>query len=103
MSQLSNHGHMSVDPISMQTVRQTLDLGAAQEDIGSEGASNLFYYLFDDWRAVYSTIATFRERLKELVSFTILMNRRYLSNTKQDTEILSDMVSPTSPEIPNQC
>jgi hypothetical protein len=69
MSQLSKHGHDSVDPISMQTVRQGLDLGAAQEDVGIEGASNLFYYLFDDWRAVYATIATFRNRLEELVSF----------------------------------
>ena len=76
MSQLSDHGHFSVDPISMQSVRQTLELDFAQRGSGIEGASNLFYYLFDDWRAVYSTIASFRERLKRLVScqFPLVMD-----------------------------
>ena len=67
MSQLSNHGHLTADPISIQSVRQALDPNNLQIDVGIEGASNLFYYLFDDWRAVYSTISTFRRRLEELV------------------------------------
>jgi hypothetical protein len=67
LSQLSEHGHLHADPISMQTVRQALDLDASQVNPGVEGSSNLFYYLFDDWRAVYSTIAGFRKRLEELV------------------------------------
>lgn len=71
MSQLSSHGHRSVDAISMQTVRQALELDD-DSDPGIEGASNLFYYLFDDWGAVYTTMTTFRERLKKLVSFGIL-------------------------------
>jgi hypothetical protein len=64
LNQLSTLGHLSSDPISMQSVRQALEQDA---NPGIEGASNLFYYLFDDWRAVYSTIAAFRSRLESLV------------------------------------
>lgn len=66
LSQLSSLGHLGADPISMQTVRQALELDTTL-DLGSEGASNLFYYLFDDWRAVYSTISKYRQRLELLV------------------------------------
>lgn len=51
----------------MQTVRQALDPNSHGADLGVEGASNLFYYLFDDWRAVYVTVAGFHDRLDELV------------------------------------
>ena len=71
LSQLSKWGHLNADPTSMQTVRQALQLDSAQADPGIEGASNLFYYLFDDWRAVYSTFAAFGERLKKLVYFSL--------------------------------
>ncbi|PVH87189.1 hypothetical protein DL98DRAFT_510047 [Cadophora sp. DSE1049] len=64
LSQLSKLG--TADPISMQTVRQALKLDPAQAHPGLEGASLLFYYLFDDWRAVYSTVATYHKRLDEL-------------------------------------
>jgi hypothetical protein len=64
LSQLSTLGDLSSDPTSMQSVRQALESDA---NPGVEGASNLFYYLFDDWRAVYSTIAAFRIRLEKLV------------------------------------
>jgi hypothetical protein len=67
LAQLSHHGHLSADPTSMQTVRQALELDATQASTGIEGSSNLFYYLFDDWRAVYSTIAAYRARLAKLV------------------------------------
>ena len=67
MSQISRHGHLTTDPISIQSVRQDLEPDSLQANSGIEGASNLFYYLFDDWRAVYSTISTFRHRLEELV------------------------------------
>jgi len=50
----------------MQTVRQALKLDPAQAHPGLEGASLLFYYLFDDWRAVYLTVATYHKRLDEL-------------------------------------
>lgn len=68
LTQLSSHGHDSADPISMQTVRKALESDAGQVDPSLEGASSLFYYLFDDWRAVYRTVATFHSRLEELVS-----------------------------------
>ena len=69
LTQLSTLGHHDFDPISMQSVRQALEESdAAQAHPGIEGASNLFYYLFDDWRAVYSTVASFRARLESLVN-----------------------------------
>lgn len=64
LSQLSNEGHESADPISLQTVRQALV--ADHGDPGIEGSSSLFYYLFDDWRAVYSIVGNFHYRLDEL-------------------------------------
>jgi hypothetical protein len=55
----------------MQSVRSALgDLDG--EDPAVEGASNLFYYLFDDWRAVYSTVAIFGRRLKSFVCISHL-------------------------------
>jgi hypothetical protein len=67
LSQLSCHGHEAADPISIQTIRQALKFDEDGADPGLEGASNLFYYLFDDWRAVYKTISSYRRRLDELV------------------------------------
>ena len=67
LSQISVFGHQSASPISMQTVRQVLELDAAQVNPGIEGASNLFYYVFDDWRAVFLTVAKFKARLDALV------------------------------------
>jgi len=92
MSQLSDHGHLTADPISIQSVRHALDPDSLHANVGIEGASNLFYYLFDDWRAVYSTISNFRHRLEELVcpkSSIRLLSK--LTFVKQ-TEILDDMV-----------
>lgn len=70
LSQLSQHGLDPADPISIQTIRQTLDLDGA--GAGSEGASNLFYYLFDDWRGVYATMSKYQKMLEELVRFRIV-------------------------------
>lgn len=69
--QLSQHGHEGADPVSMQSVRQSLP-ESTQGHAGVEGASNLFYYLFDDWRAVYKSISTFHKRLEDLVSPLII-------------------------------
>lgn len=67
LSQLSDLGHNSVDPISMQTVRQALKHHDVLESTqGVEGASLLFYYLFDDWRAVFLTIGMYQKRLGDL-------------------------------------
>lgn len=65
-SQISKHGHLDADALSLQSVRQTLGPDLAQEDIGNEGASNLFYYLFDDWRAIYVTTASYNKSCQDL-------------------------------------
>jgi hypothetical protein len=55
------------DPLSLQTVRYALKAEAVKDSPGIEGSSLLFYYLFDDWRAVYSTVGRFHNRLDTLV------------------------------------
>jgi hypothetical protein len=40
----------------------------ATKDLGFEGSSNLFYYLFDNWLATYGLILEFKKRLDTLVS-----------------------------------
>lgn len=87
LSQLSKFGHDSADPISMQTVRQTLKLDAVQNNLGIEGASNLYYYLFDDWRAVYHTVAMYQQRLEDLQT-TIFNDMDRKSNRGPDLEII---------------
>ncbi|KAL2067302.1 hypothetical protein VTL71DRAFT_1726 [Oculimacula yallundae] len=79
LSQLSKHG--TADPISMQTVRQALKLDPTQTQPGLEGASLLFYYLFDDWRAVYSTVAMYSKRLDELQEAILDEAKRKASST----------------------
>ena len=83
-------GHLSSDPTSMQSVRQTLE---ADANPGVEGASNLFYYLFDDWRAVYSTIAAFRVRLESLVCVCRIQTIALADLDLQQKDIIEDMVS----------
>lgn len=67
LKQLSTSGLDETDPLSLQTVRYALRAEAAQAAPGIEGSSLLFYYLFDDWRAVYSTVGRFHLRLDNLV------------------------------------
>ncbi|EKD15881.1 uncharacterized protein L3040_003262 [Drepanopeziza brunnea f. sp. 'multigermtubi'] len=64
LSQLSIRS--TADAISLQSVRQALKLDATKHQPGIEGSSLLFHYLFDDWRAVYSTVATYNKRLDDL-------------------------------------
>lgn len=45
-------------------VREMLLPGDSQ---GQEGASLLFYYLFDDWNATFFLMVEFRKYLAELV------------------------------------
>ncbi|APA14702.1 hypothetical protein SS1G_06708 [Sclerotinia sclerotiorum 1980 UF-70] len=87
LSQLSKSGHETADPISMQTVRQVLDLNSTHPNNGIEGASNLFYYLFDDWRAVYKTVAFFRRSLQQLEN-SIFEDMRRNSNKGPDMNII---------------
>ncbi|PQE25921.1 adp-ribosylation factor protein [Rutstroemia sp. NJR-2017a BBW] len=76
LRQISRQGYGIIDPLSVQSIRPALDLERPAEN-GHEGASNLFYYLFDDWRAVYVTAALFKKSLHELT---------------QEVSILEDMV-----------
>ncbi|KAM3073070.1 hypothetical protein ACMFMG_008788 [Clarireedia jacksonii] len=62
LRQISQQGYSIIDALSMQSIRPALDLERPLEN-GREGASNLFYYLFDDWRAVYVTAALFKKEL----------------------------------------
>lgn len=55
----------------MQTVRQALKHDVDELGQGMEGSSLLFYYLFDDWRAVFCTVAMYKQRLSELVCFLV--------------------------------
>lgn len=72
LRQLSNVGLDKTDPLSVQSVRYALksDVGVlpSQTTPDIEGSSLLLYYLFDDWRAVYSTVGKFHDRLNTLVS-----------------------------------
>ncbi|CAG8960332.1 hypothetical protein HYFRA_00012406 [Hymenoscyphus fraxineus] len=52
-------------PIAMISLRNELSQNGVQ-DWGSEGASNLFYYLFDDWQTVYQTVERFQDKLQAL-------------------------------------
>lgn len=67
LRQISSCG-ISNDPITLQSVRHSLDSDESdQSTAGIEGASNLFYYLFDDWYTVYAMIDQYSKRLQELV------------------------------------
>ncbi len=67
LRQLSTVDLDQTDPLSLQTVRYALKSEAAQAQPGIEGSSLLFYYLFEDWRAVYTTVGRFHQRLESLV------------------------------------
>jgi hypothetical protein len=95
LSQLSSLGRESADPISIQTIRQTLDLEgeeASGKEPGREGSSNLFYYLFDDWRAVYTTISRYRKTLEALVCLANHITTNVETNSSQEKKIIHDMV-----------
>jgi hypothetical protein len=54
--------------LSLISVRQNLK-DDGKMNVGSEGASNLFYYLFDDWHATYKKLTSvFQDGLEEIVS-----------------------------------
>jgi hypothetical protein len=70
LSQVSILNQDSFNPISLQTVRGALDPDNNTHH-AHEGASNLFYYLFDDWHAAYETVAGFQSTLGNLVSLPV--------------------------------
>ncbi|KAH8808293.1 hypothetical protein F5884DRAFT_791748 [Xylogone sp. PMI_703] len=87
LRQLSQCG-VSTDPIAMQSVRPALDPdGNGKSKTGIEAASNLFYYLFDDWRIVYITIETYKRALDSLQRL-IYEDMMRKSNVSPNIEII---------------
>jgi hypothetical protein len=84
LSQLSLTG--SADAISLQAIRQALEDNSDVMEMGRKGSSLLFYYLFEDWRAVFFTVAMYDKRLGQLVcSVTPLPLRLLMSIAQNDS------------------
>jgi hypothetical protein len=79
LKQISNQSEELFNPISLQTVRRALDDLENDIEVAHEGASNLFYYLFDDWQAAYQTVGGFQRTLSDLVSDYKHQNREITS------------------------
>jgi hypothetical protein len=73
LSQLSVNDTENGGSMSLVSVRKILENNASHHNDGSEGSSNLFYYLFDNWRGAYKVITSNQDRLTDLVS---LLQRR---------------------------
>lgn len=69
----------------MQTIRKVLK--DDPHSSGIEGSSLLFYYLFDDWEAVYTTVVKYSERLAQFDA-AILFDMWKKSYQQPDTEII---------------
>ncbi|KAH8663112.1 hypothetical protein BGZ60DRAFT_412784 [Tricladium varicosporioides] len=76
------------NPLEIQAVRQAFNDESGR--VRDEGASNLFYYLFDDWYAAYSTVKQFREELKDLRR-QIFDNIHRKSVESMDNEIIPSL------------
>lgn len=61
LSQLSTIGLKAAEGVELISLRQL-------ELTGVEVASNLFYYLFDDWTATYTLLRVVQRNLEKLVS-----------------------------------
>ncbi|KFY52453.1 hypothetical protein V496_08430 [Pseudogymnoascus sp. VKM F-4515 (FW-2607)] len=63
LSQLSIIGWDAADGVELISLRQR---AGSKELTGIEGASNLFYYLFDDWTATYTLLMVLQGNLEKL-------------------------------------
>jgi hypothetical protein len=68
LSQLSINDTENGGSVSLVSVRKILKNNASHDDDGSEGSSNLFYYLFDNWHSAYKMIICNQKGLTHLVS-----------------------------------
>lgn len=68
LSQLSIIGSGAADGVELISLRQPAGAKITSELTGVEGASNLFYYLFDDWTATYTLLRVLQGSLEKLVS-----------------------------------
>lgn len=78
LSQLSTKDPGNGGSMSLVSVRNILKSNSTHDSDGSEGSSNLFYYLFDNWYSAYKMIIANQTRLKKLVSFLQRGKRRVL-------------------------
>jgi hypothetical protein len=75
LSQISNIDTGNRGSMSLVSVRNILKSNTSHENDGSEGSSNLFYYLFDNWYSAYKIILANQTRLEKLVS--LLKSRKW--------------------------
>lgn len=68
LSQLSKCYDFHVDSAPKHPLRQFLMQDEETDDFGIEVTSNIFYYLFDDWRTIFGSVVGVRQSLKDLVS-----------------------------------
>ncbi|KFY04101.1 hypothetical protein O988_00978 [Pseudogymnoascus sp. VKM F-3808] len=66
LSQLSKIGFYAADGVELISLRQPESANINVELTGVEGASNLFYYLFDDWTATYTLLRVIQGSLEKL-------------------------------------
>ncbi|KFZ08424.1 hypothetical protein V502_09362 [Pseudogymnoascus sp. VKM F-4520 (FW-2644)] len=66
LSQLSIIGSGAADGVELISLRQPAGAKITSELTGVEGASNLFYYLFDDWTATYTLLRVLQGSLEKL-------------------------------------
>jgi hypothetical protein len=69
LKQLSEKGLHNAGTMSMISVRELLKKDVLEKDYGTDGASNLFYYLFDNWHGTYLLISDIQRRLAHIVSY----------------------------------
>lgn len=68
LRQLSEIGLNAADGVELISLRQSAGAEITVKLTGVEGASNLFYYLFDDWTATYTLLRALQGNLEKLVS-----------------------------------
>ncbi|KFY18338.1 hypothetical protein V493_08714 [Pseudogymnoascus sp. VKM F-4281 (FW-2241)] len=66
LSQLSKVGLDAADGVELISLRKHPEDQNTVELTGVEGASNLFYYLFDDWTATYTLLRVLQGNLEKL-------------------------------------
>ncbi|KAH6678354.1 hypothetical protein B0J14DRAFT_582510 [Halenospora varia] len=75
------------NPLEIQAVRQAFN--DHSDRLRDEGASNLFYYLFDDWSAAYSTVKQFRQELK------VLRKQIFTNINRKSVESMDNRIIPS--------
>jgi len=70
LRQLSEIGRKDVNGVDVISLRQP-PTSESQSISGPEGASNLFYYLFDDWTSTYGLLKVLQKELDVLVRICV--------------------------------